>query len=352
MYSSAMSSANTTSELPAAEPGTGGAAEVSSQPGKPAENIPGSGAGPGSAAPSGVASGQASGVAIATTSSTGSGGGSSSGLGAATLPRYSELLYQVDPYRGVAQITLNRPDRRNPIGPSTVGELLHALQTAKDDKAVRVIVLTGAGKVFSAGGDLSQMGGGGTPLKAVETENRLAGTFVDLNLMLAGQGLGKPTIAKVNGHAMAGGLGLVVACDLAIAADDAQFATPEINVGLWPMMIMSTILRNVPRKRAVELLLTGDRIDAATAERLGLITRAVPRERLDAEVAALCDKLVGKSPLIMKMGLDAFHYMQDLDFEPALRHLEGELTRVLATEDAGEGLMAFLQKRPPVWKGR
>lgn len=265
-------------------------------------------------------------------------------------PLYSELQYLVS--AGVAHITLNRPERRNPIGPTTVGELLHALQRAKDDPAVRVVVLTGAGKVFSAGGDLSQMSGGGTPLQAAESENRLAGTYVDLNLMLAGRGIGKPTIAKVNGHAMAGGLGLVVACDLAIAADDAQFATPEINVGLWPMMIMSTIFRNVPRKKAMELLLTGDRIDAATAEKLGLITRAVPRERLDAEVQALCDKIVSKSPLIMQMGLDAYHYMQDLDLEPALRYLEGELGRVLGTEDAAEGLMAFLQKRPAQWKGR
>lgn len=267
-----------------------------------------------------------------------------------SAPLYSELQYLVS--AGVAHITLNRPERRNPIGPTTVGELLHALQRAKDDPAVRVVVLTGAGKVFSAGGDLSQMSGGGTPLQAAESENRLAGTYVDLNLMLAGRGIGKPTIAKVNGHAMAGGLGLVVACDLAIAADDAQFATPEINVGLWPMMIMSTIFRNVPRKKAMELLLTGDRIDAATAEKLGVITRAVPRDRLDAEVQALCDKIVGKSPLIMQMGLDAYHYMQDLDLEPALRHLEGELGRVLGTEDAAEGLMAFLQKRPAQWKGR
>ena len=265
-------------------------------------------------------------------------------------PLYSELQYLVS--AGVAHITLNRPERRNPIGPTTVGELLHALQRAKDDPAVRVVVLTGAGKVFSAGGDLSQMSGGGTPLQAAESENRLAGTYVDLNLMLAGRGIGKPTIAKVNGHAMAGGLGLVVACDLAIAADDAQFATPEINVGLWPMMIMSTIFRNVPRKKAMELLLTGDRIDAATAEKLGVITRAVPRERLDAEVQALCNKIISKSPLIMQMGLDAYHYMQDLDLEPALRHLEGELGRVLGTEDAAEGLMAFLQKRPAQWKGR
>lgn len=264
---------------------------------------------------------------------------------------YAELLYEVK--NGVATITFNRPERRNPIGPSTVGELLHALGRARDDAAVRVVVLTGAGKIFSAGGDLSQMSGsGGTPLQSGSAENRVAGTFADLMNLLSGTGIGKPTIAKVNGHAMAGGLGIVVACDLAIAAEDAGFATPEINVGLWPMMIMATIFRNVPRKRAMELILTGDRVDAATAERLGLITRAVPRERLDAEVQTLCDKLIAKSPLIVRMGLDAYHRMQDMPLDPALRYLEGELGSVLGTEDAAEGLMAFLQKRAPVWKAK
>jgi enoyl-CoA hydratase/carnithine racemase len=275
-----------------------------------------------------------------------------SGVPGAAVGAYSEILYEVK--AGVATITLNRPERRNPIGAGTVGELLHALRRAQVDPAVRVVVLTGAGKMFSAGGDLSAMAqpAGGTPLASAATENREAGTFVDLNLMLCGRGIGKPTIAKVNGHAMAGGLGLVVACDLAIAADDAQFATPEVNVGLWPMMIMATIFRNVPRKRAMELILTGERIDAATAERLGLITRAVPRDRLDAEVQLLCDKLLAKSPLIVGMGLDACHRMQDLELEAALRYLEGELGRVLTTEDAAEGLMAFMQKRAPAWKGR
>ena len=261
---------------------------------------------------------------------------------------YGDITYEI---RGAtARITLNRPDRRNPIGPSTVGELLHALEAARTDPAVRVVVLTGAGKVFSAGGDLSQMSAGGPPLSASAGGFSRPGTFVDLNLELTR--LGKPSIAMVNGHALAGGLGLVVACDLAIAADDALFGTPEINVGLWPMMIMATIFRNVPRKRGLELIATGEKITAAEAERMGLITRAVPRDRLEAEVEALCAKVAGKSPLVMKLGMQAFHATQDLALEPALRYLEAQLAAVLATEDAREGLTAFLEKRSPSWQGR
>jgi enoyl-CoA hydratase/carnithine racemase len=262
--------------------------------------------------------------------------------------RYAEILYET---RGpIARITLNRPDKRNPLGPTTIGELLHALERARADEAVRVIVLTGAGKVFSAGGDLSTMGGGGTPLQATGGAVTRPGTFVDLNLALTR--VGKPTIAMVNGHALAGGLGLVVACDVAIASDEAQLGTPEINVGLWPMMIMATIFRNVPRKRGLELMMTGDKISATEAERIGLITRAVPRERLEAEVEALAAKLAGKSPAVMRLGLEAFYATQDLELEPALRHLERQLMAVLATEDAREGLMAFLEKRAPQWKGK
>lgn len=261
---------------------------------------------------------------------------------------YSEILYEVN--GAVARITLNRPEKRNPLGPTTIGELLHALDRAKGDDAVRVIVLTGAGKVFSAGGDLSSMGGGGTPLQSGGSESTKPGTFVDLNLALTR--VGKPTIAMVNGHALAGGLGLVVACDVAIAADDAQLGTPEINVGLWPMMIMATIFRNVPRKRGLELIMTGDKISAAQAAEMGLITRAVPKDRLQAEVDALCAKLASKSPVVMRLGLEAFYRVQDLELEPALQHLQGQLVAVLGTDDAREGLMAFLEKRAPQWKGR
>jgi len=259
---------------------------------------------------------------------------------------YSEILYDVQ--GATARITLNRPEKRNPLGPQTIGELLHALDRAKDDSAVRVIVLTGASKVFSAGGDLSSMGSGGTPLQASGSESTKPGTFVDLNLALTK--VGKPTIAMVNGHALAGGLGLVVACDVAIAADDAQLGTPEINVGLWPMMIMATIFRNVPRKRGLELIMTGDKISAAQAAELGLITRAVPREQLEAEVEALAQKLAAKSPIVMRLGLEAFYRVQDMELDPALHYLQSQLIAVLATEDAREGLAAFLEKRAPQWK--
>ena len=260
---------------------------------------------------------------------------------------YSEILYMVS--GAIARITLNRPEKRNPLGPRTIGELLHALDRAKSDAAVRVVVITGAGKVFSAGGDLSSMGGGGTPLESGASATTRPGTFVDLNLALVR--LGKPSIAMVNGHALAGGLGLVVACDLALASTEAQLGTPEINVGLWPMMIMATIFRNVTRKRGLELITTGEKLSAAEAEKIGLITRAVPPAELETAVEALAAKLAAKSPKVMALGLDAFHATEDMELEPALRLLEQKLVEVLGTNDAREGLTAFLEKRAPVWTG-
>ena len=254
-----------------------------------------------------------------------------------------EVLYEVKDL--VARLTLNRPDKRNPLSPSVIGELLAALERAKSDDAVRVVVLTGAGKVFSAGGDLSAMGGKGPSGGA-----GIAGTLPDLFMAMAR--LGKPTVAMVNGHALAGGCGLVAACDLAIASDHAQLGTPEINVGLWPMMIMALIFRNVGRKRGLELVMTGEKISAAEAEKIGLINRAVPSDRLEEETAALCAKLAGKSPKVMALGLAGFHAVEDMALEPALRELQGRFLEVLSTDDAREGLMAFLQKRPPAWTGK
>jgi enoyl-CoA hydratase/carnithine racemase len=248
----------------------------------------------------------------------------------------------------VLRLTLDRPDKRNPIGPLTCGELVDALGAAADDPAVRVVVLTGAGSVFSAGGDLSQMSGAaGVP--GAESPARPASL---VELITAMHELGKPIIAMVNGPALAGGLGLVVACDLAVASDTATFGTTEIRVGLWPMMISAEIARSIGRKQALELMLTGKRISAAEALAAGLVNRVVPAASLEAETMALAQELAELSPATIALGLRAFYRSQDMELGEALRHLEGELGRVLALEDAREGLAAFFQKRKPVWKGR
>ena len=166
-------------------------------------------------------------------------------------------------------------------------------------------------------------------------------------------GLGKPILARVRGHCLAGGFGLALGCDLVVASDDSSFGTPEVKRGLFPMMIMATIFRNVGRKKGMELLLTGDRISAADAERLGLINYAVPAAELDAKV----DELAGQGrrrcrPRCVRLGRDAFYAMSDMGFDQALEYLQTMLTVNLGTEDAIEGVTAFLQKRDPVWKGR
>jgi len=237
----------------------------------------------------------------------------------------------------VARVTLNLPDKRNPISPAMCGELLDAFKTVQ----ANVIVLTGAGKVFSAGGDLAGMQAqGGVP----------PATLVDLFTTM--HDLGKPIIAMVNGHALAGGLGLMVACDLVVASDAAQFGTTEIAVGLWPMMITAELARSVGRKQVLEMMLTGKKLPAAEAVACGLVNRAVPADQLEAATMELATEIAGRSPAAIRLGLRAFYRSQDMEHEPQLRYLQGELGRVLALEDAKEGISAFLQKRAPVWKGK
>jgi enoyl-CoA hydratase/carnithine racemase len=247
----------------------------------------------------------------------------------------------------IARLTLNRPDKRNPIGPQTCGELVHALAQLKTRADVRVIVLTGAGTVFSAGGDLSAMSPAGA---AAAGPAPLTATLVDL--LSAMHELGKPTVAMVNGPALAGGLGLMVACDLVIASDAAAFGTTEIAVGLWPMMITAEITRSVGRKKTLEMMLTGRKLDAAEALACGLVNRVVPAGELEAETLRLAGEIAERSPAALALGLHAFYRSQDMEFEPQLRYLQAELGRVLALEDAAEGIAAFLGKRKPVWKGR
>jgi enoyl-CoA hydratase/carnithine racemase len=257
---------------------------------------------------------------------------------------YTTIDY-VDVDVPVARITLNRPDKRNPIGPLTIGELMHAFEAARENEAARVVVLTGAGSAFSAGGDLGSFSGTAEPRSPIRPRSLT-------ELFPAMHALGKPIIAMVNGPAMGGGLGLVAACDVVVASDQATFGLPEIKVGLWPMMVMAEIARNVGRKAALELALTGRHMAAQQALALGLVTRVVPHERLEAETMDLARAVAAHSPATIALGLRAFYDCQDKDFEAGLAHLAKELDKVLALEDAKEGIMAFLQKRKPEWKGR
>ena len=248
---------------------------------------------------------------------------------------------------GVATLTLNRPERKNPLGPEMVNELWWALDDAKNDEGVRVVVITGAGAAFSAGGDLKQMGGGsGDGAEPLPHK----GGYPDLLVALTK--LGKPSIARIPGVAMGGGLGIVAACDFAIACESAKLGTPEIKRGLFPMMIMAVLRRVVSRRRLMEMMLVGETIDARTAERFELVSKVVPDAELDAAVAELAGKLAAQSPTAMRLGLAAWHAQADLDLEHALPMLEQKLFEILGTEDAREGLMAFVEKRTPKWTGR
>jgi enoyl-CoA hydratase/carnithine racemase len=244
----------------------------------------------------------------------------------------------------LVRVVLNRPDKRNPIGPATCGELVHALTAIREHADLRVVILTGAGSVFSAGGDLAQMQG--TQAAGAIGPASLVDLFMTLH------DLGKPVIAMVNGPALAGGLGLMVACDLVIAADTATFGTTEIAVGLWPMMITAEITRSIGRKKTLEMMLTGAKLSATEALTAGLVTRVVPAAELETATLQLAHEIAARSPAAIALGLRAFYRSQDLELEPQLRYLELELGRVLALDDAREGITAFLTKRPPVWTGR
>lgn len=258
---------------------------------------------------------------------------------------YETILYTV--HAGIATITLNRPEARNAINDQLLSELNATLQAAADDPAARVVVLTGAGdRVFCAGGDLSGMGIGQPALESYQGRAAYVQVFREMAR------LGKPTLAAVNGHALGGGLGLVLGCDLAIAAERATFGTPEIKVGLFPMMVMALLFRNVGRKKGMELILTGERVSAHEAERIGLINHVVPDDQFESAVAEMADKLARHSPAALRLGRNAFYTMADMDFDAALEYLQGMLMLNLLTEDAQEGIRAFLEKRDPVWKGK
>jgi enoyl-CoA hydratase/carnithine racemase len=256
-----------------------------------------------------------------------------------------EVHYAVED--GIARLTINRPERRNALSWSVIGELRRRVAECRHDPDARVLVLTGAGdRAFCAGADLSGMAEGAGHLDLHDARGDLALLFGDL------WSLGKPTIARVRGYALAGGMGLALACDLVVAADDAQFGTPEIDVGLWPYMITVPLTRSMPPKKALELMMTGRRVDAAEADRIGFVTRVVAVDELDAAVDELAATLATKPAGIMRLGRDSFYDVIDQAAPDALRLLQSMLTVTTGTEDSAEGLAAFAEKRPPRWTGR
>ena len=261
-------------------------------------------------------------------------------------PPADEVLYVVAD--GVARVTINRPERRNAMSWGVIRGLRAAVARARADDAVRVVVLGGSGdSAFCSGADLGGMAGDEVGfLDTHQARGELAGLFHGL------WALGKPTVARVQGWAMAGGFGLALACDLVVASDRARFGAPEINVGLWPYMITVPLMRSMPPKQALELMLTGRVVEAGEAERLGFVTRVVAHEELDDAVDALAATLASKSPAVMKLGRDAFYAVWDMPAGDALVHLHALLTLTAQTEDAAEGIAAFMEKRPPRWTGR
>jgi enoyl-CoA hydratase/carnithine racemase len=259
---------------------------------------------------------------------------------------YDTITYEVAP-TGVATVALNQPETRNALSDALLGDLIDALQAARDDPAVRCLVLTSTHEsVFSSGGNL---GGFAADVALVhkhfETE-RFPRAF-----RLLGE-LGKPSICAANGHVLAGALGLALACDLIVAREGARFGTPEINVGLFPFMIMALIYRNVGRKKTAELMLLGEQISAAEAERIGIVNRVVAPDRFRAVVDEWAVKLAGKSPVLMKLGKDAMYRQQDMAYADAIDFLRAQLTIAFSTDDIQEGVRAFFEKREPQWKGR
>jgi enoyl-CoA hydratase/carnithine racemase len=255
-----------------------------------------------------------------------------------------DLLYEVK--ERVAFLTINRESRRNAISQDVITAFLDYLDRADRDEGVRAVCITGAGeKAFCSGADLAT---------AVAKEERepLSGARNYAELLKKMARFGKPLVARVNGPCLAGGIGLMLSCDIVIARNDVFFCTPEVNVGIFPMMVGALLCRNVSRKKFTDMVLTGRRIPAPEAENIGLITSAVEPERLDEEVQKTLKLLSCKSSIGIRIGKEAFRAMSDMPFDEAVDYLCEALGRSISTEDAREGMMAFMEKREPEFKGK
>jgi len=252
----------------------------------------------------------------------------------------SDVLYSVED--GVASITINRPEQRNALNPAVLRGIREGLRNAVETRAARVITITGSGdKVFCAGADLK------AALSNAEGQGFGRGDFRQLLLEI--YRCPKPTVALARGHVMAGGMGIVLACDLGLACDDIHFSTPEIHVGMFPMMVLALLYRHLGRKKATEMLFLGERIPAPEAMQLGIVNHVFPRKEFEEGAAAFVAKISEKSNAILRLGKEAITTIEDGGLGKSLEQLETALARVMATEDSKEGMRAFVEKRKPRW---
>lgn len=249
-----------------------------------------------------------------------------------------DLLFEIRDR--AAWITINREARRNALSMEMIDLFTQYLAKADSDPEVRVVCLTAVGdKAFCSGADLA----GGDPLEGAK---KYAGL---LKKMAA---FSKPIIARVGGHCMAGGMGLMLACDVVYAPCRVKFGTPEVKVGLFPMMVTALVMRNAVRKKAMEMIFTGNSFTARAAEEMGLITRACADEEFEATVANALKTIASRAPLAVSMGKQAVAAVEGKSLEASLDYLCDQLAKLARTEDAVEGITAFVEKRDPVWKGQ
>ncbi|MSO76458.1 MAG: enoyl-CoA hydratase [Alphaproteobacteria bacterium] len=248
--------------------------------------------------------------------------------------------------RSVATLTLNRPAALNALSSAMMTELQAAFDAIATDPAIHVVVIAGSGRAFCAGHDLKEI--------MADRRNETFRALLEqcARLMTSVVRLAKPVVARVHGIATAAGCQLVASCDLAVASTDARFATPGVNIGLFCSTPMVPLSRAVGRKHAMEMLLTGDAIDAATAHRMGLVNRVVAPAALDAAVAELASQIAAKSPLVLAIGKEAFYRQAEMDLDAAYAYAGEVMALNMLKRDAEEGIDAFIQKRPPIWEGR
>lgn len=256
---------------------------------------------------------------------------------------YEALLVDIRDHIGT--IMFNRPESLNTFNTTLATEFCRALQALEDEEEVRVVVVQGQGKAFCAGIDIKELEG-----KQAVDYYAWVQQMEEMSLQIAR--MGTPVIASVQDLAVANGIGVVASADLAIAAEGARFGATAVNVGLFCMGPAVPLARNLGRKKALELLLTGEMIDSEEAYRIGLVNKVVPKDELDSATHNMAVKIAQKSPLAVRMGKKSFYSMEDLDFASAFEMVNNHFAILCSTEDAHEGVGAFLNKRPPKWKGR